>query len=319
MADKTLTTKSRAVTLLVLIVLVACFNVFVLDPVAEQPSAQPRWEDRSSLFESSKTSTTRSDVDDYDYDKIYNSFGTHESYMDRRIVNFNTFDNYTSPAVRKKGCRLTVSIVDPRPPSSGRNHPIWFALESVASYVPYACVVFHTSSCNLNIIVEKTNNNIHCSPTTKQRTNLVAQSIYDRSLPLFRRMMERGLVRINILDSCNKYSTKSCSDFGNGNSIFLNVQFWLDEFINGIDSDMILTVQHDSVLCQKLDIDLWKHFAYVGSPWAQWVWNCNAMKERWEVISPKCNGMEKYRPDECMSKICTAGHGGLQGNGGFSL
>ena len=251
---------------------------------------------------------------DYNYDEIYDSFGTHGSYTDRRLSDFGSFGNYTSPAVLNKGCLLTVSIVDPRPPTSGHNHPIWFTLESVALYAPYACVVFHTASCDLNIVETA---NMLSAPTSQQRKNLVAQYIYDRSLPLFRRMMERGLVRINILDS-DKYGTK-CSNFGNGNSIYLNIHFWLDEFIEGVDSNMILTIQQDSVLCHYFDIDLWKHFDYVGAPWAQWIWNCGAMRERWNEYAPKCNGLENYRADESMSLICTPGHGGLQGNGGLSL
>jgi hypothetical protein len=233
-----------------------------------------------------------------------------------------------------------VSIVDPRPPTvSDYNHPIWFALESVATYVSYACVVFHTSDCHLN-----TNNKADAdagsssqppTATKEQRLNFVAQSIYNKSLPLFRTMMEDGLVRINILnddsshttDTNNKYkyNIPSCNDFGKGNSIFLNINFWLYEFIDNVDSNMILTLQSDSVICHKFDIELWNHYAYVGAPWAQWIWNCGAMKERWyDILSSKCNAMnneneKKYTPDVNMSKICTPHHGGLQGNGGLSL
>ena len=252
---------------------------------------------------------------DYDYNEIYNSFGTHGSYADRRMSDFDSFGNYTSTAVLNEGCRLTVSIVDPRPPTSGINHPIWFALESVAAYVPYACVVFHTSSCEINIVETA---NMHSAPMSRHRKNLVAQSIYKRSLPLFRRMMEHGLVRINILDS-DKYGAEACNNFGNGNSIYLSIRFWLDEFIEGVDSNMILTLQQDSVLCHSFNVDLWKHFAYVGAPWAQWIWNCGAMRDRWNTYAPKCNGLDNYRADESMSLICTPGHGGLQGNGGLSL
>jgi len=319
--------------LMVLILQIAIFNVLVLlDLVAlfnnneqqqQQQQQQQQWwsEDRSIKKISTTRTTTRRNID-YDYDAIYNSFGTHESYNTTNrhiVVNFNTFGNYTSPAVRTTGCRLTVSIVDPRPPTSDYNHPIWFALESVAMYVPYACVVFHTSDCHLNNIAEGG------SPrTTEQRLNLVAQYMYNKSLPLFRHMMEHGQVRINILNdnrTPNKYSIPSCNDFGKGNSIFLNINFWLHEFIDNVDSDMILTLQSDSVICHDFVIELWNQYAYVGAPWAQWIWNCGAMKERWyDILSSKCNSMkEKYTPEESMSKICTPHHGGLQGNGGLSL
>lgn len=261
------------------------------------------------------------DAEDYNYEEIYDSFGTHESYLDRRLSNFDSFANYTSPTILGNsngggGCRLTVLVVDPRPPLSGRNHPLWYALESIAAYVPYACVAFHTSSCKSILQTQ----NMRSLPTDRQKVNVVAQSIYDKSLPLFRRMMERGQVRVNILDG-EKYGVTKC-DHWDGNSIFLNERFWIDEFIDNVDSDMILTAQQDAVLCRHLDIDLWKHFAHVGAPWAPWVWgcqNCDCMKDLWRTNAPKCNGMENYRPDESISQICTPGHGGLQGNGGLSI
>jgi hypothetical protein len=88
---------------------------------------------------------------------------------------------------------------------------------------------------------------------------------------------------------------------------------------------MILTVQQDTVLCRHLDIDLWKHFAYVGALWAHWVWgcsreqNCNCMHDLWRTNAPKCNGIDNYLAEESMSHTCTPGHGGLQGNGGLSI
>jgi hypothetical protein len=306
--------RSVLLLLMVLLGLVVTFNILVLNNAASMyaSNSASAKEDTAGFV---KASTSDSGNVDYDYDEIYASFGTHESYMDRRMSNFDSFGNYTSPAVLSAGCRLTVSIIDPRPPTSGYNHPMWFALESVALYAPYACVVFHTASCDLNIVETK---NLHNEPTSQQRTALVAQSIYDRSLPLSRRMMENGLVRINILDS-NKYGTEACNNFGKGNSILLNIYFWLEEFIEGVDSNMILTLQPDSVLCHDFDITLWKHYAYVGAPWAAWIWNCGAMRERWYEYAPKCNGLENYRTDDSMAQICTPGHGGLQGNGGLSL
>jgi hypothetical protein len=247
------------------------------------------------------------DEANYNYDDIYNSSGSHNSYDDIRISEFGTFDNYTSPRVRG-GCFLTVVIVDPRTPLFPLNHPMWFALESVAQYVPYGCIVFHTSSCQL----------VATSNTSKHAT--VAKSIYLRSLPFFRRMMERGQVRINILDS-EKYGV-SCDNFGNGNAIFMNVNFWLDEFINA-DSDTILTIQSDSVLCRYFDFKLWMHFAYVGAPWpptTPLLGSCDNMRRIWhDKFALQCNGIEKHQADERISNICTPNHGGLQGNGGLSI
>jgi hypothetical protein len=81
----------------------------------------------------------------YDYDAVYSSGGTHESYQDKRLSYFQSFYRYTSTDILRNGCSLTVALTDPRIPQHGYNHPVWFTLESVASFVPYACVVVHTA------------------------------------------------------------------------------------------------------------------------------------------------------------------------------
>ena len=248
----------------------------------------------------------------YDYDAIFNSSGTHESYADRRLFKFKTFDNYTAHDVLNNGCRLTVVIVDPRPPASAYNHPIWYAMESVALYAPYACVVINTASCQ---VIYQSYNNLNKLPTNQQEVTIVAKAIYERALPLFRRMMENGQVRINILNT-KKYGLEQCDNFGNGNSIFMNVHFWIDEFIEGVDGDMILTVQHDSVLCRYFEIDLWKHFAYVGAPWGS---GCDSFRMSWQNWSPSCNGLTEYQLNGSMTQFCIEGRGGVQGNGGLSI
>ncbi len=253
-------------------------------------------------------------ITNYDYDYIYSSLETHESYKNLRLFHFESFDNYTSPDVLNNGCHLTVVVVDPRLPISAYNHSMWYALESVASYANYSCVVINTASCQILAHVHNVSN----VPTNQQEVTMVAKSIYDRSLPLFRQMMENGQVRINILDS-KKYGLNHCDDFGNGNSIFMNVHFWIDEFIEGLDSDMILTVQGDSVLCRHFEIDLWKHFAYVGAPWAPWVTTCDSFRATWQEWASKCNGLTNYQANESMSQLCAKGLGVVQGNGGLSI
>ncbi len=253
-------------------------------------------------------------VDSYDYNAIFNSSGTHKSYMDRRLFVFDPFGNYTSSDVLNNGCRLTVVIVDPRPPASAYNHPIWYALESVASYVPYACVVIQTAACQ---VVNENYNDATKLPTNQQQAAVVAKVIYEHALPLFRRMMESGRVRVNILN-LEKYGLHNCAHFGQGNSIFKSSHFWIDEFIEGLDSNMVLTVQDDSVLCRPFEIDLWKHFAFVGAPWGSWV-DCDHFRRLWDQWAPRCNGLTNYQLQESMSRYCTEGYGGKQGNGGLSV
>jgi len=249
---------------------------------------------------------------DIDYDAIYTSFGTHETYKDKRLFNFSTFETYSSTKIASNGCSLTVTLTDPRLPSHGYNDPVWFSLESMASYVPYACVVIHTASCQ---IIKQTSN-MPSVPTKLHQIEVAAQSVYERSLPLFRRMMEGGRVRISVLEK-GKYNIKSC-DKWDISAVNMNVHFWKDEFIEGVDSDMILVMQSDAVLCHHLDIDLWKHFAYVGGPWKPDLFSggCVEMRRIWKSYAPLCN---LQNPDVDLPHLCTPGHGGLVGNGGLSI
>jgi hypothetical protein len=85
LSSKAVLTKSRILllVLLILIIQIAVFNVFIIDPHVAfnkqgSTAQQQQWwnEDRSSS-KISTTMKTRSQVVDYDYDEIYNSFGTH--------------------------------------------------------------------------------------------------------------------------------------------------------------------------------------------------------------------------------------------------
>ncbi len=272
--------------------------------------------DDSAIAAASANRTTANTYHEEDYDDIYDSFGSHSSYSDRRLFDFATFHNYTSPRILRDGCPLTVAMVDPRPPTAGYNHPVWYALESLALFVPRACVVFHTASCQ---IIQ------HGSD--RHKVHVVAKAVYERSLPKFRRMMERGQVRINIINNV-KYGLQHCDSFGRGNHVFMSVRFWLDEFVDHLDSDTILTFQDDAVLCRSLDVDAWRHFAHVGAPWVPaWTLDarvggagCDSMRRLWKAWVPKCNGLTEYQAQDSMSRFCAPGYyGGLQGNGGLSL
>ena len=48
----------------------------------------------------------------------------------------------------------------------------------------------------------------------------------------------------------DKYTSKSCSDFSNLSAALMKVHFWQDEFIE-TDSDLVLTLQDDAVLCLR--------------------------------------------------------------------
>lgn len=217
---------------------VSLFNLMILHETIPQ-SAAPK---NASLLINTRISSESHPVD-YDYDEIFVSFSAHSSYKDKRLFSFTSFANYTSDTVATYGCNLTVALIDPRVPANPYNHRVWFMLESIASFAPYACIVIHTSACQ---IIPHTDN-MPLTPTKLQQTQSTARAIYHRSLPNHRRMMERGQVRVSILETGN-YNIESCDNW-DANSLYTNVNFWKNEFLDGIDSDMILIVQDDTILC----------------------------------------------------------------------
>jgi hypothetical protein len=252
------------------------------------------------------------------YEAIYKSNGKHESYQDVRITEFSTFGHYTLSQILRNGCSLTTLVMDPRIPMANFTDRIWFTLESIATYANYSCVVLQTSSCQL----------LKGIPTDIQQQKnhmwnqeaYVAQAIYNRAMPQFRRMMERGQVRITVLNH-SKYGLTSCSDFFNPSRALMNVHYWQDEFLDGVDSDMILVMQDDSVLCHAFNVTLWKDLAYVGALWAPkenplWlvpkVGMCKTISLYWRSWTLR------YRKLDPNILMCKPGYGPV-GNGGLSL
>jgi hypothetical protein len=82
----------------------------------------------------------------------------------------------------------------------GPGQPLWFALESLAAYSPKdACVVLMTSTCAMKVHLEEGQVGKDEFEESKiQKT--IRQGIYDQSLPLFRRLIESGRVRLAFLD-----------------------------------------------------------------------------------------------------------------------
>eukprot|EP00590_Aulacoseira_subarctica_P009004 CAMPEP_0172437670 /NCGR_PEP_ID=MMETSP1064-20121228/72387_1 /TAXON_ID=202472 /ORGANISM="Aulacoseira subarctica , Strain CCAP 1002/5" /LENGTH=264 /DNA_ID=CAMNT_0013186169 /DNA_START=274 /DNA_END=1065 /DNA_ORIENTATION=- len=245
---------------------------------------------RRRLEESVRRAGERRRQLEYDYDAILKKGSKHESYKDKYITDFSSFDSYTSPDVLRYGCNLTTVILEPRMPtadftdsawfaveslatyasyscvviqtssSADFKYPGWFTLESVATYASYSCVVIQTSSCS--VLPPKDGKK---SPPMSKQIEEVTKEIYKRALPMFRGMMERGLVRISILDH-EKYQLPSCTDFYSPSNAWMSVNYWKDEFIDKVDSDMILIMQIDGVLCRDFDVNLWKDLAFVGAP-----------------------------------------------------
>lgn len=86
----------------------------------------------------------------------------------------------------------------------------------------------------------------------------------------------------------------------------MNVDYWRTEFIQSMDSDMVL-LQSDSVLCSHLDIEPWREFAYVGAPLED---------DDLGDICREREGLWQTWTNQSL-EMCTGGYG-LQG-GGLSL
>lgn len=122
----------------------------------------------------------------------------------------------------------------------------------------------------------------------------------------------------------------------------MNIHYWADEFIDGVDSDHVLFIQDDAVLCHhSFDLDHFRNFAFVGSVWPNQSFQlsegmCNgiplrwsswiASQKRWERQQTRLSSIpiEKRlpRPDMLLNvnfpDVCSDGLGPV-GNGGLSL
>lgn len=279
------------------------YQIYASEPVSER--------------ETNNDNTLRKANEDYSYDDIYASHGLHESYRDRRLTDFTSFETYTNADVIDSGCRLTTVLLDPRIPEAPFNHSVWYSLESVATYAPYTCVVLQTSACKL----------VSSYSTPQSQIQTITARIYERSLPEFRRLMERGMVRISIINHA-KYKLASCSNFFNPSSALMNINYWKDEFINNVDSDIILVIQDDAVLCHHFDVNLWDDVAFVGGIWPpKWSFKfgwCQQLSVLWRVLTIK-KRLRLTRENNPESKtvsvlrnLCMNGYAPT-GNGGFSL
>jgi len=169
----------------------------------------------------------------------------------------------------------------------------------------------------------------------EEAESIVFDRIYQLSLPLFQQMIEKGQLRVSFLDH-EKYNLKACNNFYNPSAALMNVHFWIDEFINDVDSDTILFMQDDAVLCHSFDIKPWKEFAYVGGVWPKEANSlhpepregmCVGMPIRWKSWTYPLRKWEKYgypNPNNItlsltFPDICSGNGEGPIGNGGLSL
>lgn len=134
----------------------------------------------------------------------------------------------------------------------------------------------------------------------------------------------------------------SCSDYGNPSSALMNINYWTDEFIDGVDSDFVLFIQDDAVVCHSFDVESYRDFALIGAVWSKQSFQlkegmCNGMPLRWSswLSSQKRwerqqkRGVSSIPAEKRLPKpgiflntsfpdICSHGIGPV-GNGGLSL
>ena len=210
-------------------------------------------------------------------------------------------------------CTLTVVAMDPRLPTMKPEHSLWAALESFVVHAPRgACVLLQTSACRIP-------GNNGADGETGARAAL--RDIVARApRPLVKEFLAgSGRVRTAVLDY-QKYRLRACDNFQSPNKAWMNARYWRDEFIDAVDNDMILMLQSDAVLCNNLDIEPWREFAFVGAPWQNDYQAkhqsgfCGGMERMWRNWTKHSN----VHPAREEGWLCRDGYG-PQGNGGLSL
>ena len=203
---------------------------------------------------------------------------------------------------------------------------MFFSLESVGAYLPEACVILQTSSCSFHGD-DTTTDTLSSSSSSLTIEDAIYQRIYNNSLPLFRKMIERGQVRVTFLQH-KKYNFEKCDQYPNPSSAMMNIHYWSDidendengEYIAGVDNDSVLVMQNDSVICHPINIDLYRKYAYVGGLWLRehpYIRNtnmCRLLKQMWTQYTRLRPGPGSSFPD-----ICTGDGTAPIENGGFAL
>lgn len=265
--------------------------------------------------------------DVYDeFNRIRGNAIIYEEYFTNHTTDRISLSTY-GPNILQYGCNITVQIMDPRISTSHRGAPAFFTLESVGAFIPDACVVITTSKCKIHLQHE------HNTQMTVE--DVLYHHIYNSSLPLFQAMIKRGQVRVKILDH-EKYNLKSCDNFYNPSAAMMNINYWRDDqFLDGVDSDMVLIMQDDSALCNEPNLEYLRRFPYIGALWLEY--ECNLIKKLWRGFTRQ--PLKEYRDKEkagllsdqdrlpdlvnltsTMDRYCDRTRGiGAVGNGGFSL
>lgn len=254
--------------------------------------------------------------------------------------NFTITQRYQNPNILKQSCSVTVLLVDP-----DLGEDVHWALESVVANIhplDNTCFLLQTSICMLQ-------KRQHTNATDVELYRIKADRVIHMAQPGFRNMIQRGNVRMTILDS-QRYDLRSCLNFFNPSFLFENYQYWGPDEFDVQDSDLVLMVQGDAVLCHALHVDKWRDVAWVGAPWratkGKMDWHfCSSQVRNWykfhdphffrnsshtggsstsgaAATSSSSSSMSPsfyVPPYPTENEICSDTRYGPQGNGGLSL
>jgi Protein of unknown function (DUF5672) len=96
----------------------------------------------------------------------------------------------------------------------------------------------------------------------------------------------------------------------------------IGEFLAEQDSDFLLVIQNDAVLCHGLDVYSWNHFAYVGAPWGAGYF-CNKFPRHWTSWHQNANNNKNASVQPLIPNyprdMCTNPDTAPLGNGGLTL
>lgn len=268
----------------------------------------------------------------FDYKYSYELFHSHdnadeamqEQWETSHFPLMNDYSGDFSPNVYKansgKPCPVTVVFLDANLPNLKSGDPSLFQLESIATFLPDACVIIQTSSCsfrNALAVAEEMNLSLEHSIYLRIFT-MVEEQTHD--------MMERGQVRVTFLDH-DKYNLKACDDFSFFSRALMNVNYWRDEF-NDRDSNNVIIVRRGAVLCHHFDVEKYREYAFVAAPlknkdemYGESDY-CNALKTLWKTNSVNASVPSSLDESNAMANIlqsCLEGIGPMSMDGNLSL
>jgi len=231
---------------------------------------------------------------------------------------------YTNPYIVENNCSITIVMIEPHIEEVS----LW-ALESAADYVypkESTCFLLQTSICAQKKVIEieeKNRDGESEELSDEEAFEIVASSITSNAKPNFLKAINEGRVRMTVVDT-EKYALTSCNNFKSVNRVWLNFDYWGEtEFIEQ-DSDLILAMQKDGIICHFLHVDKWKEFAWVGAPWptsrGNMKWHmCSSMPQAWKAFHNNKVDDLPFPPFPTEDEICSNNEVGPFGNGGISL